>query len=49
MESWAEMRPSALAFSTSFFVMADRTQLVEEEVFFLNIGRRGLGHGILGG
>jgi hypothetical protein len=32
MESWAAMRPSALAFSTSFFVIADHTQLVAEEV-----------------
>jgi hypothetical protein len=32
IESWAEMRPSILAFSTSFFVMAERTQLVAEEV-----------------
>jgi hypothetical protein len=31
MESWAEIRPSILAFSTSFFVMAELTQLVEEE------------------
>jgi hypothetical protein len=31
MESWAEMRPSALAFSTSFGVMAERTKLVAEE------------------
>jgi hypothetical protein len=31
MESWAEMRPSILAFSTSFGVMAERTQLVAEE------------------
>jgi hypothetical protein len=30
MESWAAMRPSALAFSTSFFVLVERTQLVEE-------------------
>jgi hypothetical protein len=30
MESWAAMRPSALAFSTSFFVMEERTQLVAE-------------------
>jgi hypothetical protein len=30
MESWAAMRPSALAFSTSFFVMAERTQFVAE-------------------
>jgi hypothetical protein len=28
MESWAAMRPSALAFSTSFFVMEELTQLV---------------------
>jgi hypothetical protein len=27
-----EMRPSVLAFSNSFFVMAERTQLVAEEV-----------------
>jgi hypothetical protein len=32
MESWAAMRPSVLAFSTSFFVMTERTQLVAEEV-----------------
>jgi hypothetical protein len=32
MESWAAMRLSALAFSTSFFMMVERTQLVEEEV-----------------
>jgi hypothetical protein len=31
MDSWAAMKPSALAFSTSFFVMAERTQLVAEE------------------
>jgi hypothetical protein len=31
MESWAEMRPFDLAFSTSFGVMAERTQLVAEE------------------
>jgi hypothetical protein len=31
MESWVEMRPSALAFSTSFGVMAERTNLVAEE------------------
>jgi hypothetical protein len=31
MESWAEMRPSILAFSTSFGMMAERTQLVAEE------------------
>jgi hypothetical protein len=31
IESWAEMRPSVLAFSTSFCVMAERTQLVTEE------------------
>jgi hypothetical protein len=30
MESWAVMRPSAVAFSTSFLVMVERTQLVEE-------------------
>jgi hypothetical protein len=33
IESWAEMRPSVLAFSTSFFVMADATQLVAEFAF----------------
>jgi hypothetical protein len=33
IESWAEMRPSALAFSTSFFVMADATQLIAEFAF----------------
>jgi hypothetical protein len=32
IESWAEMRASILAFSTSFFMMADATQLVIEEV-----------------
>jgi hypothetical protein len=31
IESWAEIRPSVLAFSTSFFVMVERTQLVAEE------------------
>jgi hypothetical protein len=31
IESWAEMRPSILAFSTSFCVMEERTQLVAEE------------------
>jgi hypothetical protein len=31
IESWAEIRPSVLAFSTSFFMMAERTQLVAEE------------------
>jgi hypothetical protein len=30
MESWAVIRPSALAFSTSFLVMAERTQVVAE-------------------
>jgi hypothetical protein len=30
MESWAAMKPSALAFSTSFLVMVERTQLVAE-------------------
>jgi hypothetical protein len=30
MESLLEMRPSVLAFSTSFCVMAERTQLVAE-------------------
>jgi hypothetical protein len=30
MESSSEMRPSVLAFSTSFFVMAEVTQLVAE-------------------
>jgi hypothetical protein len=33
IESWVEMRPSVLAFSTSFFVMAEVTQLVAEFVF----------------
>jgi hypothetical protein len=33
MESLAEMRPSILAFSTSFFVMAEVTQLVTEFAF----------------
>jgi hypothetical protein len=33
MESLLEMRPSALAFSTSFCWIADRTQLVAELVF----------------
>jgi hypothetical protein len=28
IESWAEIRPSVRAFSTSFFVMAEVTQLV---------------------
>jgi hypothetical protein len=32
IESELEMRPSILAFSTSFCVMAERTQLVTEEV-----------------
>jgi hypothetical protein len=32
MESLAEMRPSVLAFSTSFFMMAEVTQLVTEDV-----------------
>jgi hypothetical protein len=32
MESWAEIRPFVLAFSTSFFVMVEHTQLVAEEV-----------------
>jgi hypothetical protein len=35
IESWAEMRPSVLAFSTSFFVMAEVTQLVAEFTFLL--------------
>jgi hypothetical protein len=30
MESWVAMRPSAVAFSTSFLVMVERTQLVAE-------------------
>jgi hypothetical protein len=30
MESWAVMRPSAVAFSTSFLVMVERTQLVAD-------------------
>jgi hypothetical protein len=30
MESSVVMRPSAVAFSTSFFVMVERTQLVAE-------------------
>jgi hypothetical protein len=30
MESLAAMRPSAVAFFTSFFVMVERTQLVAE-------------------
>jgi hypothetical protein len=30
MESWVAMRPSTLAFSTTLFVMAERTQLVAE-------------------
>jgi hypothetical protein len=30
MESWAAMRPSAVAFSISFLVMVERTQLVAE-------------------
>jgi hypothetical protein len=33
MESSAEMRPSVLAFSTSFFVMEEVTQLVAEFAF----------------
>jgi hypothetical protein len=33
IESWAEMRPSALAFSTSFLVMTEVTQLVAEFAF----------------
>jgi hypothetical protein len=33
MESLPEMRPSVLAFSTSFFVMAEVTQLVAEFAF----------------
>jgi hypothetical protein len=33
MESLLEMRPSVLAFSTSFFAMAEDTQLVTEVVF----------------
>jgi hypothetical protein len=32
MESSAEMRPSVLAFSTSFFVMEEVTRLVAEDV-----------------
>jgi hypothetical protein len=32
MESLLEMRPSVLAFSTSFCAMAERTQLVAEVV-----------------
>jgi hypothetical protein len=32
-ESLLEMRPSVLAFSTSFFAMAEDTQLVAEVVF----------------
>jgi hypothetical protein len=30
MESWAVMRPSAVAFSTSFLVMVECTQLVAD-------------------
>jgi hypothetical protein len=33
MESLSEMRPSILAFSTSFFIMAEVTQLVAEFAF----------------
>jgi hypothetical protein len=33
MESLPEMRPSILAFSTSFFMMAEVTQLVAELAF----------------
>jgi hypothetical protein len=33
MESLPEMRPSVLAFSTSFFMMAEVTQLVAEFAF----------------
>jgi uncharacterized protein HemY len=33
MESLPEMRPSVVAFSTSFFVMAEVTQLVAEFAF----------------
>jgi hypothetical protein len=33
MESLPKMRPSVLAFSTSFFVMAEVTQLVAEFAF----------------
>jgi hypothetical protein len=33
MESLSKMRPSVLAFSTSFFVMAEVTQLVAEFAF----------------
>jgi hypothetical protein len=32
IESELEMRPSVLAFSNSFFVMTERTQLVAEDV-----------------
>jgi dihydroxyacetone kinase len=32
MESSAAIRPSAVAFSTSFLVMVERTQLVEEDL-----------------
>jgi hypothetical protein len=32
MESWAAMRPSAVAFSISFLVMVERTQLVAEDL-----------------
>jgi hypothetical protein len=35
MESSSEMRPSVLAFSTSFFMMAEVTQLVTEFAFTL--------------
>jgi hypothetical protein len=35
MESLTDMRPSVLAFSTSFFVMAEVTQLVAEFAFSL--------------
>jgi hypothetical protein len=35
MESSTEMRPSVRAFSTSFFVMAEATQLVLEVAFSL--------------
>jgi hypothetical protein len=53
MEYWAEMRPSVLAFSTSFGMMAEHTQLVAEEflamVFLVARCFTRIYHAMLGG
>jgi hypothetical protein len=53
MESSAEMRPSVLAFSTSFGLIAERTKLVEEDflamAFFVAKCFTRIYHAALGG